>query len=207
MNAKGPPKNSDISSNSLLTVVAGDSVTRWLAGEFLMTLTVEKVTSKRIMCKGGWEFDRVTGAEIDDELGWGNAGTGSFITVGRKIGADAQSIHVLFRKAQAMDEKSNDRILRITFSLSDGDAERLCCRVVEKTREALKVELAGIAKPMIPPTDNRLQFSRLEAAKRLGYSVLTIDRLVKRGLLHPNRATRRLMFSLRELERFVAEYS
>jgi hypothetical protein len=35
-----------------------------------MELTVTAVTSNRIMC-GDWEFDLLTGAEIDEFLGWG----------------------------------------------------------------------------------------------------------------------------------------
>jgi len=39
-----------------------------------MTLKVTKVTEDRIYCGEpgvGWCFDRATGAEIDEELGWG----------------------------------------------------------------------------------------------------------------------------------------
>jgi hypothetical protein len=32
------------------------------------------------VCVGGWEFDRETGAEVDEELGWGPGGvTGLYI--------------------------------------------------------------------------------------------------------------------------------
>jgi hypothetical protein len=38
-----------------------------------------------------------------------------------------------------------------------------------------------------------------------GLSVPTMHRLIKRGLLKPNRATRHLLFPLSELDRFLRE--
>ena len=54
---------------------------------------------------------------------------------------------------------------------------------------------------------------RIEGALKLkpaaaylgGLSVPTMHRLVKRGLLRPNRATRHLLFPVAELERFLRE--
>jgi len=43
------------------------------------------------------------------------------------------------------------------------------------------------------------------AAKFLSVSVITVRRLVERGLLRPNRSTRHLLFPLRELDRFLSE--
>lgn len=65
---------------SLSKLKIGDSVVRMLAGKIPMALKVSDITDQRIIC-GPWEFDRVTGAEIDDDLGWGPppAMTGSFI--------------------------------------------------------------------------------------------------------------------------------
>ncbi len=64
----------------LSNVVPGDTVFRWLSGiSEPMRLRVTAVTEERIIC-GPWEFDRATGAEIDDFIGWGSAMvTGSFI--------------------------------------------------------------------------------------------------------------------------------
>ncbi len=61
--------------------VVGKTVTRWLAGELPMDLTITEVTDDRIIC-GDWTFHRTTGAEIDEYLGWGPPPrmTGSFIT-------------------------------------------------------------------------------------------------------------------------------
>jgi predicted site-specific integrase-resolvase len=52
---------------------------------------------------------------------------------------------------------------------------------------------------------HKLALSRTEAAESLGVSAITIDRLVKRGLLKPSRATRRPLFPIREIERFLRE--
>jgi Helix-turn-helix domain len=38
-----------------------------------------------------------------------------------------------------------------------------------------------------------------------GLSVPTVHRLIKRGLLVPNRSTRHLLFPIRELDRFLEE--
>ena len=52
-------------------VQAGFRVHRLMAGSIPMTLTVTEVTERLIVCGGGWTFDRRTGIEIDEELGWG----------------------------------------------------------------------------------------------------------------------------------------
>ena len=51
----------------------------------------------------------------------------------------------------------------------------------------------------------KLGFTREDAAKILGISVVSIDRLVRRRLLRPSRATRRPLFPLWEIERFLRE--
>jgi hypothetical protein len=53
----------------------------------------------------------------------------------------------------------------------------------------------------------KLALNRIEAAQALGQSPASIDRLTKRGLLRPSRATRRPMYPVRELERFLMETS
>ncbi len=52
---------------------------------------------------------------------------------------------------------------------------------------------------------SKLAFTRVEAAKAIGQSPATIDRLTKRGLLNPSRATRRPVYSVAELQRFLRE--
>jgi len=53
--------------------------------------------------------------------------------------------------------------------------------------------------------DGRLALNRTEAAAAIGVrNPITIDRLVRRGLLHPSRATRRPLFPVDEIKRFLA---
>ncbi len=56
----------------------GDKVTRVLAGTVRMELKVTEITDNTIVC-GWWTFDKATGLEIDEELGWGPQGSGSYI--------------------------------------------------------------------------------------------------------------------------------
>ena len=51
----------------------------------------------------------------------------------------------------------------------------------------------------------RLALNRDEAAETIGVSVVSIDRLTKRGLLNPSRATRRPIYPVWEIERFLRE--
>jgi hypothetical protein len=72
----------------LSSVVVGDTVLRWLSGiGEPLRLRVTTVTEDRVIC-GLWEFDRETGAEIDDFLGWGLTVTGSYI---RTLSADTEN--------------------------------------------------------------------------------------------------------------------
>jgi hypothetical protein len=58
----------------------GDVVVRMLAGTLPMKLQVSEITEQLIVCSA-WLFDKATGAEIDEELGWGPPPlmTGSYI--------------------------------------------------------------------------------------------------------------------------------
>jgi hypothetical protein len=51
----------------------------------------------------------------------------------------------------------------------------------------------------------RLALTTSETAAALGLDEVTIWRLCKRGLLNPNRATRRPLFAVSEIERFLKE--
>jgi hypothetical protein len=57
-----------------------------------MSLPVKSITETRIVCVGGWEFDRLTGIEVDEEIGWGPGGvSGSYIEAkGEKDGGFAE---------------------------------------------------------------------------------------------------------------------
>jgi hypothetical protein len=71
--------------NNLQNLQAGDKVTRYIAG-IPMELKVTEITEDLIIC-GPYEFCRKTGAEIDEDLGWGEEDkdgkimTGSYIKV------------------------------------------------------------------------------------------------------------------------------
>jgi Helix-turn-helix domain len=51
----------------------------------------------------------------------------------------------------------------------------------------------------------KLALTRVEAAEALNISPATLDRLTKRGLLHPCRALRRPLYAVEELKRFLRE--
>ena len=68
-------------------IKVGDVVTRMLAGTIPLELLVTEVTDTKIICGGGWEFDKATGAEIDDLLNWGPPPlmTGSFLKAPKQV--------------------------------------------------------------------------------------------------------------------------
>jgi len=53
----------------------------------------------------------------------------------------------------------------------------------------------------------KLGLNRIEAAKAIGVSPATLDRLAQRGLVRPCRATYRPIYWIDELERFLKENS
>jgi hypothetical protein len=55
-------------------------------------------------------------------------------------------------------------------------------------------------EPQLP----RLAYGRRDAAKILGISVPSLDRICQRGLIMPSRALRKPLFSETELRRFLA---
>lgn len=44
----------------------------------MMKLKITAITEDRVIC-GDWQFDKRTGAEIDEDLGWGPEATGTYI--------------------------------------------------------------------------------------------------------------------------------
>jgi len=65
----------------LASLKVGDEVTRMLAGTIPVQLMVTAITETEIQA-GAWWFHKVTGGEIDEDLGWdgGLTGpTGSFL--------------------------------------------------------------------------------------------------------------------------------
>lgn len=51
----------------------------------------------------------------------------------------------------------------------------------------------------------KLALTRDEAAEALGICPITLDRLARRGLIHPSRALRRPLYPVWELVRFLRE--
>ena len=51
----------------------------------------------------------------------------------------------------------------------------------------------------------RLALTAEETATALGITTITLWRLTKRGLLKPNRATRRPLYPVNEIERFLKD--
>jgi len=49
----------------------------------------------------------------------------------------------------------------------------------------------------------KLALNRIETAQAISQSPATVDRLTKRGLLRPCRATRRPLYAVKEIERFL----
>lgn len=56
----------------------GDIVTRMLGGILPQELTVTEVTDDLIIC-GPWRFSKTNGLEIDEDLGWDETHSGSFL--------------------------------------------------------------------------------------------------------------------------------
>jgi excisionase family DNA binding protein len=57
--------------------------------------------------------------------------------------------------------------------------------------------------PFVTPQRGALKLK--EAAAYLGVSVITVRRLIERGLIKANRALRHLLIPISELDRFLAE--
>lgn len=66
----------------IIDIKKGDTVTRMLGGEIPMNLIVSNITDTEIIC-GDWKFSRLTGGEIDYELGWDGINTGSYLVCER----------------------------------------------------------------------------------------------------------------------------
>ncbi len=80
------PKVGDTINSSGLRlgeVQVGDPVLRIMCGCNGMRLTITEIAGDRVKC-GSWEFDRLTGAEIDEDMDWGPNSSGSFIAIPRK---------------------------------------------------------------------------------------------------------------------------
>lgn len=77
------PKTMPVNKEFLDSLKVGDIVTRMLAGVVAINLRVTALDDKLITC-GAWTFNRATGGEVDEYLGWDGVGhTGSMLTTFR----------------------------------------------------------------------------------------------------------------------------
>jgi len=81
-------------------------------------------------------------------------------------------------------------------------------------RDILREELPGILNTILdakrqfhgmPAKTTKLAVSAGEAAELLSVSRTTVGRLTKRGLIHPVKATRKPVYAVVELQRFLDE--
>jgi hypothetical protein len=93
---------------------------------------------------------------------------------------------------------------RLSQLLPGSPSSRSSVRLDEAAAEFLEAAAKAADRAGDHP---KVGYNRAEAAKILGVSVPTVDRLIVRGLLHPSRATRRPMFTMAELERYMRETS
>jgi excisionase family DNA binding protein len=83
----------------------------------------------------------------------------------------------------------------------------------ERVKKQLQTVLSHMQKEKRPVLTSRFQnedvpvggFKNKDAARYLNVSVWTLARLVQRGLIRANRATRHYLYSKEELDRFLRE--
>ena len=85
-----------------------------------------------------------------------------------------------------------------------GTSQRNANQLAEAAAEFLRTLSVGASGSRELP---KIAYNRVEAGTILGMSPMTVDRLVARGLLRASRATRRPMFTMAELERYMRETS
>jgi hypothetical protein len=85
----------------------------------------------------------------------------------------------------------------------NGQATPLVCPFPEMVNGGLVCRMK--TQDLINAPAIRLALTRKQTAAALGISPITVDRLTKRKLLRPSRATRRPLYSVKELERFLRE--
>jgi excisionase family DNA binding protein len=78
-------------------------------------------------------------------------------------------------------------------------------RLLERSGRTLPQ--VSLAEANSAPRPERMAFSVKETAALLGISEKTVRRLVERKLLNPSRALRHLLFSRKEVQRFLDESS
>jgi hypothetical protein len=78
-----------------------------------------------------------------------------------------------------------------------------------KINESLPRPRASVCEALtgeeFKPVVEKMGYKRAEAATYLGVKPVTIDRLTKRGLLHPSRALRHPIYSRDDLDQFLRD--
>jgi hypothetical protein len=70
----------------------------------------------------------------------------------------------------------------------------------------LRRKVAVMKTPnLFADASGRLALTRFEAARSLGISLSELDKVTKRGLLRPSRATRRPLYPVHEILRFLQD--
>lgn len=67
----------------------------------------------------------------------------------------------------------------------------------------MKDDIVNEMAQIVKINSGKVAFSRDETATLLRMSSVTVDRLAKRGLLKPNRSSRRPLYSAYEIARFL----
>lgn len=68
----------EVITESFTDINVGDAVNRYVDETMLMKLKVTRIDEQYIYC-GDWKFSRRNGAEIDEDLGWSESKTGSYL--------------------------------------------------------------------------------------------------------------------------------
>ena len=69
--------------SNLKSLKIGDKVYRWFGGSVpAMDLVVTEISEDLIVC-GDYIFGTKNGLEIDEDLGWTDEGSGSYITISK----------------------------------------------------------------------------------------------------------------------------
>lgn len=193
-------------------VQVGDRVVRLLAGELPMELLVTEVTDDLIVCGGaaGWTFDRVTGIEIDEELGWGPQFgiTGSYLVLAeggdlprdpellrypsgcldRAAGhgpAQAHAGHTSRECAAAGVEPGWRGLIQRLYDvieLARARGEEVAVTQVKQKWGELRIYLAGAAAPAVRPLVEQLRAASRRTCEGCGAPAPGGPRDVLRGL-------------------------
>jgi hypothetical protein len=155
-------------------VKPGDTVVRMLAGA-PMQLAVTEVDDRFIYCGPdavGWKFDRQTGMEVDEELGWGPEFgiTGSYLVPPGEVDADASGASanrepasvpdfVRFRTATGSRYEVDNREMvwrRLSATLASGRLRSDSGRLLMRVDPTVGVSTLLVCEPFAPGLGSRV---------------------------------------------------